>query len=119
METGKIKFFNIGKGFGMLINDSDQSEAFVHFSQVMDDAKILLEKEDVTYELTKTDKGLSATNLQRNIVRLVGKIESFQSGFGFIKALNSEEKYFVHHSDFEGDGFKNIEDDFEVEFTPD
>jgi len=118
MNTGKVKFFNAGKGFGIIDDDSDKSEIFIHFSQIIDEAKILLPQERVEYEIIENDKGKNATNLQREIDRKVGKIVSFQSGFGFIKTLDSEEKYFIHYSDIEGEGFTKVEDDNEVEFTP-
>lgn len=118
MNTGKVKFFNATKGFGIIINDSDDSEVFVHFSQVIDDSKILLEDEKVEYEIIETDKGNKAINLLREFERKVGKIDRFQSGFGFIKTLDSDEKYFVHYTDLEGEGYMKIEDDNEVEFTP-
>ncbi|TDN95393.1 DUF3825 domain-containing protein [Sunxiuqinia elliptica] len=118
MNTGKVKFFNAGKGFGIINDDSDNSEIFIHFSQITDEAKILFSEEKVEYEITDTDKGKNAINLQRELDRKIGKIDSFQSGFGFIKTLDSEEKYFIHYSDIEGEGFTKIEDDNEVEFTP-
>lgn len=117
MNKGKIKFFNPSKGFGM-INDSENYEVFIHFSQIDDEAKILLENEEVEYDIIESDKGKNAISLQRISERKVGKIDSFQSGFGFIKALDIDEKYFIHYSDLEGDGYKNIEDDNEVEFSP-
>lgn len=118
MNTGKVKFFDAKKGFGIINDDSDSSEVFFHFSQVMDDSKILLENEKVEYDITETEKGKNAINLLREFERKVGKIDSFQSGFGFIKTLDSDEKYFVHYTDLEGEGYKKIEDDNEVEFTP-
>lgn len=119
MNKGKVKFFNAGKGFGIIMDDSDNSEIFIHFSQINDEAKILLENEEVEYDIIDTDKGKNAINLERSLDRIVGKVESFQSGYGYIKAQNSDEKYFLHYTDLEGEGFKKIEDDFEVEFSPD
>lgn len=118
METGKVKFFSSVKGFGIIINSSDESEIFVHFTDILDEAKILLENEEVEYELSTTDKGKKAINLHRKLERKVGKIESFQSGFGKICSLDGNEKYFLHYHDLEGDGYIKIEDDNEVEFTP-
>lgn len=118
MSKGKVKFFTAAKGFGIVIDSQDNSEIFVHFSQINDEAKILLEGEEVEFEIIETEKGKNASGLERSLDRLIGKIESFQSGYGFIKSQNAEEKYFLHHSDFEGEGFKKIEDDYEVEFSP-
>lgn len=119
MQKGKVKFFNAGKGFGIIIDDTTSSEIFIHFSQINDEAKILLENEEVEYEVTDSEKGKNAINLERSLDRLVGKIESFQSGYGFIKSLSSDERYYLHYTELEGEGFKKIEDDYEVEFSPD
>lgn len=119
MKNGKVKFFNAGKGFGIIIDDSTNIEIFIHFSQINDEAKVLLENEVVEYEIVDTPKGKNAVNLERSLDRLVGKVESFQSGYGYIRSLTSDERYFLHYTDLEGEGFKKIEDDFEVEFSPD
>ncbi|MBF4500585.1 MULTISPECIES: cold-shock protein [Savagea] len=46
-----------------------------------------------------------------------GKVKWFNSekGFGFI-AVEGEDDVFVHFSAIQGDGFKTLEDDQEVEF---
>jgi CspA family cold shock protein len=41
---------------------------------------------------------------------------SREKGWGFIR-LESGDEIFVHHSDIEGEGFVNLEDDEPVEFT--
>ena len=41
---------------------------------------------------------------------------SREKGWGFIR-LDSGDEIFVHHSDIEGEGFVNLEDDEPVEFT--
>jgi len=41
---------------------------------------------------------------------------SREKGWGFIR-LQSGDEIFVHHSDIEGEGFVNLEDDEPVEFT--
>ncbi|MDQ1164606.1 cold shock CspA family protein [Flavobacterium sp. SORGH_AS 622] len=50
--------------------------------------------------------------------RRIGTIEQFDLGYGFIKTTTNDEKYFIHHSDVLGTGFKKIEIGFEVEFLP-
>jgi CspA family cold shock protein len=37
MKTGVVKFFNDIKGFGFIIDDTSQSEYFVHVSNLEDD----------------------------------------------------------------------------------
>ena len=36
MNTGKVKFFNVTKGFGFVISDDDQKEYFVHATGLTD-----------------------------------------------------------------------------------
>lgn len=117
---GKVTFFSPQKGFGKILStETPPQEIFVHFSQIQNDAKILLETEEVEFEIEKNSKGLSAKNVSRLIDRYVGVIDQFDLGYGFIRLLNTDEKYFIHHSDVVGTGFKKIEVGFEVEFTPD
>jgi len=116
---GSITFFDNLKGFGKIKTKEEPSrEAFIHFSQIQDEAKVLLKGEDVEFELENSSKGLSAKNLTRLGDRIVGIIEQFDLGYGFIRANSTDEKYFIHHSEVVGKGFKKIEVGFEVEFTP-
>lgn len=62
MKAGKVKFFNKSKGFGfIIIKDSDQ-EIFVHASNLIDDIK---ESDNVTFEIEKGDRGLTAVKVKR------------------------------------------------------
>lgn len=115
---GKIQFFNTQKGFGKISTIEDTSrDIFIHFSQIQDEAKILLENEEVEFEIENSAKGLSAKNLQRLTDRYVGVIDQFDMGFGFIRTNTNDEKYFIHHSDVIGSGFKKLEVGFELEFS--
>jgi CspA family cold shock protein len=50
-------------------------------------------------------------------LRIKGKVKWFsdQKGFGFIEQPNGED-LFVHHTAIQGDGFKTLSEDQEVEF---
>lgn len=37
--TGEVRFFNRVQGWGFIIQDSDQPDAFVHYSQIISDKK--------------------------------------------------------------------------------
>jgi len=116
---GNVAFFNIQKGFGKInTRENPSREVFIHFSQIHNDAKILLENEEVEFEIESLQKGLSAKNLVRLNDRIIGIIEQFDLGYGFIRTITNDEKYFIHHSDVVGSGFKKIEIGFEVEFLP-
>lgn len=115
---GKVLFFNTQKGFGKILTDEKiPQDVFIHFTQIQDDAKILLSDEEVEFDIQMSSKGLYALNLKRIEERYIGIVEDFNFGHGFIKSSN--EKYFIHHSDVVGEGFKKIENGYEVEFSPD
>ncbi|MFO7616319.1 MAG: cold shock domain-containing protein [Bacteroidales bacterium] len=61
MKNGKVKFFNVTKGFGFIKDlDSDQ-EYFVHSTGLIDKIK---EDDEVTFELQEGRKGLNAVNVK-------------------------------------------------------
>ncbi len=118
---GNVLFFDVNKGFGKLsTNEGTPREVFVHISNIIGDAKILIDGEEVEFDLTDSKKGFSASNVKRKIDRKVGTIETFDYGYGFAKEDSGTVKYFIHHSEVLGfTGFKNIEVGFDIEFTPD
>ena len=118
MEIGIVSFFNVERGFGRIKTPSRPKGVFVHFSDVLAEARILVENEMVQFEITETEKGPKARHVSRITDRLAGKITHFSKGYGYVQAYNCEDIYFLHHSDVKGNGFKKIEVDFEVEFSP-
>ena len=63
---GKVKWFSEAKGYGFIERDDKEKDIFVHFSAVKDAGlKSLKEGEQLTFEVTNTDKGYSAINLQK------------------------------------------------------
>jgi len=64
--SGKVKWFNNERGYGFLTkNDDEDIEYFVHFSSIsMEGYKTLKVGQEVSFELTETDKGIQAFNVQ-------------------------------------------------------
>lgn len=61
-KEGVVKFFNTTKGFGFIkLKDSDE-EIFVHSTNLIDKIR---QKDQVTFEVEKGDKGLVAIKVQR------------------------------------------------------
>lgn len=61
---GKIKWFNIEKGFGFIVGEDDK-DYFVHVTQMPEGIEII-EDMDVDFETTKTTKGTQAMNVKLN-----------------------------------------------------
>ena len=65
--NGKVKWFSNAKGYGFIERGDKEKDVFVHFSAVKDSGLNYLEKgEQLTFEIENTDKGLTATNLQKD-----------------------------------------------------
>jgi len=64
--NGKVKWFNGVKGYGFIERENEEKDIFVHFSAVKKSGlKYLKEGEQLTFEINNSDKGPSATNLQK------------------------------------------------------
>ncbi|MFD2726483.1 cold-shock protein [Hyunsoonleella rubra] len=57
MKEGTVKFFNDAKGFGFITVKDSEEEIFVHTSNLIDQIK---ENDNVTFDVEKGEKGLSA-----------------------------------------------------------
>ena len=66
MASGKIKWFDNKRGWGFIAQEVGQ-DVFVHYSSIVGSGyKTLREGDEVSYELTQSDKGPKAQNVQRS-----------------------------------------------------
>lgn len=63
---GRVKWFNDGKGFGFIEPEDGSQDVFVHYSAITGDGyRSLAEGQEVSFEITKGEKGPSAANVQK------------------------------------------------------
>ena len=65
-ETGTVKWFNEGKGFGFITPDKGGKDLFAHFSEIKggNGFKTLAENQRVEFEVTQGQKGPQASNIR-------------------------------------------------------
>ena len=61
MNTGKVKFFNVTKGFGFIKDNESGEEHFVHSPGLIDRIN---EDDEVEFELKEGRKGMNAINVK-------------------------------------------------------
>lgn len=61
-HKGTVKFFNISKGYGFIVEEGTGNEYFVHVSGLIDE----INKDDVVeFELKEGKKGMNAVNVKK------------------------------------------------------
>jgi CspA family cold shock protein len=64
-ETGIVKWFNEGKGFGFIAPDSGGKDLFAHFKEIQGTGfKTLKENQRVEFEVTQGQKGPQASGIR-------------------------------------------------------
>ncbi len=64
-QTGTVKWFNDGKGFGFIAPDDGSKDVFAHFSEIQGGGfKTLTENQKVQFEVTQGPKGPQASNIR-------------------------------------------------------
>jgi len=64
-ETGKVKWFNDAKGFGLISRDNGP-DVFVHHSAIQSDGfRTLAENQEVEFEVVQGQKGPQAQNVTK------------------------------------------------------
>ncbi len=61
-STGTISFFNETKGYGFIIDEKTRENIFVHSNHLMQPVK---ERDRVSFEKERTDRGYSAINVKK------------------------------------------------------
>ncbi|MDB5249483.1 MAG: cold-shock protein [Segetibacter sp.] len=62
MNTGKVKFFNVTKGFGFIKVDDTNEEVFVHVTGLVDEIK---DEDKVSFDIAEGRKGKTAINVRK------------------------------------------------------
>ena len=65
-QTGIVKWFDDGKGFGFITPDAGGKDLFAHFSEIQGGTgfKSLAESQRVQFEVKQGQKGLQAANIR-------------------------------------------------------
>ena len=64
IKTGTVKWFDSKKGYGFISPSNGDKDLFVHHSSLqMDGFKTLTEDQRVSYQVTDSDRGPTATNV--------------------------------------------------------
>ena len=61
-KQGKVSFFDHSKGFGFILDSTNQEKYFVHVTGLIDDIQ---ENDKVTFELEKGPKGMNAVRVKK------------------------------------------------------
>ncbi len=64
MSTGKVKWFDESKGFGLITPEAGGGDVFVHFTAILGEGKVSLNEGDVVeYDVIYGDKGTQAAKI--------------------------------------------------------
>lgn len=65
MQTGTVKWFNEGKGFGFITPTDGGKDLFAHYSEIVSSGfKTLIEGQKVSFNVTQGSKGPQAVSIQ-------------------------------------------------------
>ncbi len=65
MHTGKVKWFDVKKGFGFIVGPQSDRDIIVHYSSIQGDRfRSLKDGQPVEFDLVESEKGLQAHNVR-------------------------------------------------------
>ena len=64
MATGKVRFFNAAKGFGLITPDSGGADLFVNSADIISSSKSLKVSQIVQFDVMEGPKGICAVKLR-------------------------------------------------------
>jgi CspA family cold shock protein len=77
-ETGTVKWFNAGKGYGFIERDNGEGDVFVHYSAINGTGfKTLDEGERVEFDVVESEKGPQA----QDVTSLAESSDDFEDTF--------------------------------------
>jgi CspA family cold shock protein len=62
MKKGKVKFYNVSKGFGFICDNESGQDIFVHATGLKEEIR---DGDEVVFEVAQGKKGLNAINVRR------------------------------------------------------
>jgi len=66
MASGTVKWFDVKKGFGFIVQPEGKEDIFVHYSEIQDEGfKVLEDGEPVEFEIIPGKKGMQASKVVR------------------------------------------------------
>ena len=119
-ETGTVKWFNAGKGYGFIERDNGEGDVFVHYSAINGAGfKTLDEGQRVTFDVVESDKGPQAQDVEalgESATSFSTEPEASEDIFGEDSEEESEED---SEEESEDDSEEESEDDSEEESEDD
>ena len=67
MPLGKVKWFNVKKGYGFITDDKSEKDIFLHVSALEESKlRVLRENQKIQFEIKEEKGKLKAINLKRS-----------------------------------------------------